>query len=56
MMALKNLPVFIKISTREIADLARIVGKNDIKKLNKDDIFSFSKDLSELAGIQWLNS
>lgn len=53
---INKLTSFIKISTREIADFARIVGKNDIKKLNKNDIFSFSKDLSNLTGIRWLNS
>ena len=31
---------FIEVSTKEIANLARIVGKNDVSKLDKDDLVS----------------
>ena len=36
----KRLSNFIEVSTREIANLARIVGKNDVSKLDKDDMVS----------------
>jgi len=45
---------FINICTREIADFARIAGKNNIKKLDSTDIISLNKELSELTGIKWL--
>ena len=51
---IKRLTNFINICTREIADFARITGKNDIKKLDSTDIISLNKELSELIGIKWL--
>jgi methylamine---glutamate N-methyltransferase subunit C len=46
---------FIRESTIEIANFARIVGKIDVKKLSREDLVSLSKDLSSLAGIKWLD-
>lgn len=46
---------FVKISTEEIANLTRIVGKDDIKKLGSEDIVCLIRDLSELTEIKWLN-
>ena len=46
---------FITLSTKEIANLTRIVGKDDISKLDKDDLVSIDKDLSQLVGVKWLN-
>jgi len=51
---IKKLSNFINICTREIADFARITGKNDIKKLDITDVVSLNKELSELIGIKWL--
>lgn len=52
---IKRLGSFIETSTRDIANLTRIVGKDDIKKLDIDDIVSLKKDTSELTGARWLN-
>ncbi|HEY0196443.1 MAG TPA: FMN-binding glutamate synthase family protein, partial [Methanobacterium sp.] len=50
----KRLTNFIKLSTREIENLTRIVGKNDVNQLDKADIISINKDLSEICGVKWL--
>ena len=52
---IKKLSNFIKISNQEIANLTRIVGKDDIGKLNSDDLVSINKDLAIITGIRWLN-
>lgn len=46
---------FIRTSTEEVAELARIVGKDDIKKLNADDIVAIKRDLAEFTGVKWIN-
>lgn len=51
----EKLTNFIKISTEEMADLTRVVGKDDICQLNKNDLISVNRDLSEICGIKWLN-
>ncbi len=51
----KRLTNFIELSTEEIANLTRIVGKNDVNKLDKNDLISINKDLSCICGIRWLN-
>jgi glutamate synthase domain-containing protein 2 len=51
---IRRLSNFIQLSTQEIANLIRIVGKDDINKLDKDDIVSINKDLAVVTGIKWL--
>jgi glutamate synthase domain-containing protein 2 len=51
----KRLTNFIELSTEEISNLTRIVGKDDVNKLDKNDIISINKDLSRICGIRWLN-
>lgn len=46
---------FIELSTKEIANLTRIVGKNDISKLNSEDLVSVDIDLARLTGVRWIN-
>lgn len=46
---------FINVSTKEIANLARVVGKNNVNQLDRDDLVSMDKDLSVITGIKWLN-
>lgn len=46
---------FIDVSTEEIANFARVVGKDNVNKLDKDDLISFDKDLSAITGVKWLN-
>ncbi len=52
---IEKLSNFIRTSTEEMAELARIVGKNDIKKLDEGDLVSMKKDLAEITGIKWVN-
>ncbi|MDI6778515.1 MAG: glutamate synthase-related protein [Patescibacteria group bacterium] len=49
----KKLKNFVKISTEEIAELARIVGKDDISKLDSSDLVSLRKDLAEMTEVKW---
>ena len=51
----RKLSNFINISTREIANLTRIVGKDDVNKLGPEDLVSLKKDLSALTGVKWLD-
>lgn len=50
----RKLSNFINVSTEEVANLTRIVGKDDIKKLDLADLASFKKDLAEITGTKWL--
>lgn len=52
--SVKRLTSFIKLSTREIENLTRIVGKNDVNQLDRNDIISLNKDLAEISGVKWL--
>ncbi len=51
----KKLSNFIELSTREIASFARIVGKNDVSKLDKEDLVSVDQNLSRATGVKWVN-
>ena len=46
---------FLRASSREMANLARVVGKDDIGKLDCDDLVALDRNLSALAGIRWLD-
>ena len=46
---------FIRISTEEISNFARIVGKNDITRLDTEDLISLNKDVAEITSIKWMN-
>ena len=52
--SIQKLENFIKVSNEEIAEFIRIIGKNDIHKLNKDDLISLNNELSKLAHVKWL--
>jgi glutamate synthase domain-containing protein 2 len=51
----RKLTNFIKVSNMEVANLLRIVGKNDIKKLGLEDLVALKKELSEATGAVWMN-
>jgi len=51
----RKLTNFINVSNKEVAGLLRIVGKDDIKKLDMEDLVALKKDLSEATGVQWIN-
>lgn len=46
---------FITLSTNEVANLTRIVGKRDINQLCRDDLISASRDLSMIADVKWID-
>jgi len=50
----ERLTSFIKLSSREIENLTRIVGKDDVNQLDRSDIISVNKDLAEICGVRWL--
>ena len=46
---------FVTTATQEIANLTRIVGKDDVNKLDRDDLVAMDKDLAVITGTKWLN-
>ncbi|CAG1005970.1 methylamine---glutamate N-methyltransferase subunit C [Methanosarcinales archaeon] len=53
--SIEKLSNFINLSTQEIANLTRIVGKNDINKLDRDDLVSMKREMAIITGTRWLN-
>lgn len=53
---IQKLKNFVNVSTQEITNFTRIVGKNDVNNLNKGDLVSMDKDLSKITGVKWINS
>jgi len=51
----RKLTNFINVSNQEVANLLRIVGKDDIKKLGTEDLVALKKEVSEATGIKWMN-
>jgi len=51
----RKLNNFIEVSTKEIANFTRIVGKNDVSMLDKDDLVSVDRDLARATGVRWIN-
>jgi len=51
----KRLRSFIEVSTREIANFTRIVGKSSTAKLDSHDLVSMKKELALLTGTRWLD-
>jgi methylamine---glutamate N-methyltransferase subunit C len=51
----RKLTNFIKVSNLEIANILRIVGKDDIEKLGLEDLVALKKDLAEVTGVKWIN-
>jgi glutamate synthase domain-containing protein 2 len=52
---IRRLTNFMNVSNLEVANLSRIVGKDDVRKLGIEDLVSLRKNLSEATGIKWLN-
>jgi glutamate synthase domain-containing protein 2 len=46
---------FIRASNEEIANLTRIVGKDDVRKLDSRDLISLNRDLARITGAKWLD-
>jgi glutamate synthase domain-containing protein 2 len=51
----RRLTNFLNVSNQEVANLARIVGKDDIRKLGIEDLVALKKDVAEITGAKWLN-
>lgn len=51
----RRLSNFMRVSNDEMANLTRIIGKDDVAKLSKDDLVALNKDLADVAGVKWLN-
>lgn len=51
----RRLTNFINVSNQEVANFARIVGKDDVNKLSPDDLVALNRDLAEVTGVRWLN-
>jgi len=51
----RRLTNFVNVSNQEVANFSRIVGKDDFKKLGAEDLVALNKDLSEAAGVKWIN-
>ena len=52
---IKKLSNFIKISTEEISNISRMVGKKDVNLLDMDDLVSLNPEMSRITGVKWLN-
>ena len=52
---IKKLSNFIELSTNEIANLTRIIGKNDVSKLDSEDMISVDRNLAMAIGVKWIN-
>jgi glutamate synthase domain-containing protein 2 len=50
----RRLGNYIRVMTEEIANLARITGKNNIHDLDALDLVSLNRDLSTIAGCPWI--
>ena len=51
----RRLTNFVNVSNLEVANLLRIIGKNDIKKIAVEDLVALGKELSEVTGVKWIN-
>jgi len=52
---IKRLTNFIRVSTQEIANFARIVGKDDVNRLDSEDLVSMNRELAAITGTRWVN-
>jgi glutamate synthase domain-containing protein 2 len=52
---INKLSNYIELSTEEIANLTRIVGKNDICQLSREDLISSNRDMATAMDVRWIN-
>jgi methylamine---glutamate N-methyltransferase subunit C len=50
----RRLGNYIRVMTEEIANFARITGKDNIHDLDSMDLVSFNRDLATIAGCPWI--
>ncbi|MBN1455857.1 MAG: DUF2769 domain-containing protein [Methanomicrobia archaeon] len=51
----KRLSNFIQVATAEIAELTRIVGKDDVNKLDREDLVALTRELAAITGTRWVD-
>jgi glutamate synthase domain-containing protein 2 len=51
----ERLSNWLKVMTEEIAMFSRITGKNDVRKLDSDDLVALKKEMAEITGVKWIN-
>ncbi|MFA0834260.1 MAG: glutamate synthase-related protein [Methanobacterium formicicum] len=51
----QKLTNFIELTNEEVANLTRIVGKNNVSQFSTDDLISVNKDFAQITGVRWLN-
>ena len=49
----RKLANFIRVSTSELADISRAVGKDDVHRLDVHDLVALTRDTSELSGVTY---
>ena len=53
--SIEKLSNYINVCTQEIANLTRIVGKNNVNELDSNDLVSMNRELAILTDTRWLN-
>ena len=51
----RRLTNFVKVSNEEMANIARTVGKNDLRLLDVEDLVALKWDAAKATGVRWLN-
>ena len=51
---IRKLSNFIRVTTDEIAELTRIVGKSDIHDLDNHDLIALTQDMALVTGCRWV--
>ena len=51
---INRLSNFIRVSTDEMAEFARIAGKGDLHALDANDLVSLDEGLARIAGCSWI--
>lgn len=51
----RRLTNFVKVSTAEMANIARIVGKYDLRLMDIEDLVALKRDAAQATGVRWLN-
>jgi hypothetical protein len=46
---------FLKISTEEIVNITRMVGKNDVDLIDREDLVSLNRETAVITGVKWLD-
>jgi Glutamate synthase domain 2 len=49
----QKLANFIRVSTLELADISRALGKEDVHRLDVNDLIALTRETSELSGVSY---